>query len=264
MRDPCERVLDALSSGEALDAGLREHAAGCPRCGPLLSAEAALRASLERVSVPPMPKALEEEAAKAGPVRPWSALRRAVGPVFVALLLLLLTWRLIPRPDLWEQLARPLYASHASLLVALSAAGLGLALWRGPSGLGASVASRRLLGAAVFPLLLLSTVATLGSTPSSIHLHRHVLLVGALCAVLGSLVGAVAAVALFRAARRTAVSAPGLTGALLGGAAGLLGSLSLHVHCPVVDEGHCLVAHTVPVLLGLLFGGLLGGRWLKP
>ena len=64
--------------------------------------------------------------------------------------------------------------------------------------------------------------------------------------------------------RRTDPFTPFLTGALIGGWAGLAGAVALGLFCPSCDVGHLILGHGGVVLLGIMIGGWLGRRLLAP
>lgn len=64
--------------------------------------------------------------------------------------------------------------------------------------------------------------------------------------------------------RRSDPFAPRLTGALVGGWAGLAGAVALAMACPSQSALHVLVAHGAAVAAGALAGALVGRRLLAP
>ena len=84
------------------------------------------------------------------------------------------------------------------------------------------------------------------------------------CLFEGALIAAVPMTALLLLWRRTDPFAPRLTGALIGGWAGLTGAVGLSMACPSTDAVHLLFAHGAAVLGGSAVGAWLGRRLLSP
>lgn len=263
----CDLIADAVAEGRVLTEGQRRHVTSCRACELLTADDAALasmvRADAATADTDAMPAALRAAVEGASsPVRSFSAWRRAVrvmGPA-LAFAMAAIVWR--PRADLAH---RPMawVVVGVAALASLVALGAWTSLSRGARGLGASVASR----AAVLVAIVLGSLAALSSLHDAVEGSRVVegsAAVTALahCAFRGVTAAALAAVLVGPALRRTAVTAPTLTGALGGAVAGLAGALTLHVMCPVAGLAHALVGHGTPVVLGAVLGALVGRRFV--
>ena len=119
------------------------------------------------------------------------------------------------------------------------------------------------------PAAILATLGTIGfmiaglalprSGPSSLHRGLDA---WAGCLSTG-LVTSLVPIALVAFAIRGAVAhAPRLTAAAIGAAAGALGGLMLHLHCPIADGIHVGVVHGGVALLAAALAAALAPRWL--
>jgi hypothetical protein len=84
------------------------------------------------------------------------------------------------------------------------------------------------------------------------------------CLMRGALLAALPLAVLVLAWRRTDPFTPRLTGALIGGWAGLTGAVGLTVACPSTDIFHVAVGHGGALVGGALIGMWLGRRFLSP
>lgn len=84
------------------------------------------------------------------------------------------------------------------------------------------------------------------------------------CLMHGALLAALPLVMLVLAWRRTDPFTPRLTGALIGGWAGLTGAVGLTVACPSTELFHVAVGHGGALVGGALIGLWLGRRFLSP
>ena len=261
----CDRVTDALAGGKALEGALAAHAAGCAGCRAVLDADRALgaMASVEEGDEA-LPAALREALRDARPVGAFSAWQRALPAAAVALGVAALVLAAVPRCDLAHQPAARMGLGLAALAGGL-ALSLALLLHGGRSGLGLTARAR--LGCAAVTLAGFEVVTAAVTVPvdGSVHLAGAAAWQARLgCALHGSLFALLAGVVVFYGARRTAAVSPTAAGAVAGLAAGLVGALAQHLHCPVMDLDHTLVAHLAPAVFGAMAGALAGRRWLAP
>jgi hypothetical protein len=63
--------------------------------------------------------------------------------------------------------------------------------------------------------------------------------------------------------RRAFPSAARWRGALVGGVAGLLSATAMNLHCPLVDPLHMLLGHALPIALASALGAVLAHRYLR-
>jgi hypothetical protein len=115
--------------------------------------------------------------------------------------------------------------------------------------------------AAVAAIGLIVTGLTLAQNgPSSSHLGLASW-AGCLSTGLATALVPIALVAL--ALRGAAPAATQVTAVIIGAAAGALGGLMLHVHCPIADGVHVGVIHGGVTLLAAIVAGLVLPRWLR-
>ncbi len=84
------------------------------------------------------------------------------------------------------------------------------------------------------------------------------------CLVRGLMLAAIPMTVLVVLWRRTDPFTPRLTGAIIGGWAGLTGTIGLTMACPSTDLVHIIVGHGAAIVGGALIGSLLGRRLLPP
>lgn len=84
------------------------------------------------------------------------------------------------------------------------------------------------------------------------------------CLMRGALLTSFPLLVLIAVWRRTDPFTPRISGAIVGGWAGLAGGVALTLACPVQDLVHIAVAHGGAVIGGSLVGAALAGRWLSP
>lgn len=262
----CDQLEDFVAEGRALTDEMRAHADGCDRCRPLTTADAAL----DRVVNPKrgegeveLPAALREAMRAEPRAAPFSFARRAAVSSVVVVAIASLAFVIAPRADLSH---RELISYSLGLvaLVALVLGGVTAALHRGSRGIGVAVVHRALYLAIALIVAELAVAAASSPVEGSIVLRGASALRGlAHCASWGSLVGAVAGATLFFIARRTVVAGATAAGAVAGVAAGLTGTLALHVVCPIVTLPHTMIAHVAPALFGAIVGALFGRRVLE-
>ncbi len=264
----CDRVLDALAEGKALDAAQRSHAERCAGCRALVVADEHMTAGVRVASDESdeeLPSALREALARdARPVTAFDPWRRALPVVAVALALAAVMLRMRPRGDLAHQSAAHLGLGLGAVASGL-AVSLALLLHGGRSGLGLPARLRWTVMAVVFACFELVTAAVTVPVEGSVHLAgAEAWQARVMCGLHGTLFAAAAGLVVFYGARRSAVVSPVTAGAAAGLAAGLVGALVQHLHCPVMDLDHTLVSHVVPLVVGVALGSLSGRRWLAP
>lgn len=266
MKD-CEKVVDALIEAVAPDAALQEHIARCPGCRAIVAADRAIGA----ITVPidaddealptTLRDALQRDARPVKALNPW---KRAAPGVAVAIVIAVAVLALQPRGDLAQQTATRLGlglgAAIAGLVVALV-----LLLHGGRRGLG--LPTRERAAFMVLACVGFAVITAIITVPveGSVHLGGAAAVAARLgCTLLGTLCAMISGAVVFLGARRTAVVSPVTAGGVAGLAAGFVGALVQHLHCPVMDLDHTLVAHVAPLALGALVGALAGRRWLAP
>lgn len=84
------------------------------------------------------------------------------------------------------------------------------------------------------------------------------------CLVRGMMLALIPMTVLVVLWRRTDPFTPRLTGAIIGGWAGLTGTIGLTMACPSTDLAHIIVGHGAAIIGGALIGSLLGRRLLSP
>ncbi len=262
----CDAVADALCEGESLDAALRAHAVDCARCRALSTADDALGAMLNAdvADGGAMPDALRSViASERSHVAPFSTWRRAAVPLAVAVALAAAGLAFAPRADLHHR-PRAAFAASAVVLAALVASGIVASLRRGRRGLGVRLGARVLYVVGALAMAEGAVAQVSRAVEGSVVLAPGDVARGlAHCASIGSALALVVGVALFGVARRTAITAPSATGAVAGAAAGLAGTLTLHLICPIASLEHAMIGHASPVLAGVVAGALLGRRVLS-
>ncbi len=264
----CDRVLDTLAEGKALDAVQRRHAEGCAVCGALVAADARMSAAQRVTDVeadeelpPVLREALARDARPVTALDPW---RRALPVVAVAAALAAVMVRMRPRGDLAHQSAAHLGLGLGAVVSGL-AVSLALLLHGGRSGLGLPARLRWTVMAVVFACFELVMAAVTVPVEGSVHLAgAEAWQARVTCGMHGTLFAAAAGLVVFYGARRSAAVNPVTAGAVAGLGAGLVGALVQHLHCPVMDLDHTLVSHVVPLVVGVVVGSLSGRRWLAP
>ncbi len=141
----------------------------------------------------------------------------------------------------------------ASVAMVASATGLGMAR--------ASVGARVLLTLA--PALAFYGVVL---ASQAFHLHEPGAAAGAAssCLLRGAMLAALPLGVLVLLWRRTDPFTPRLSGAVLGGWAGLAGAAGLTLACPSDELWHVALGHGGAVLGGAVLGAVLAPRWIKP
>jgi hypothetical protein len=247
--DQKELLVDALDEKSPAAAPLREHAATCAECSAEL---AALQGSFDLLATLPAPAVRPEVLARiaaaiaAEPVAPVAASRalwaRALGLGAGGVALVrLATWYVGVRPDIRylpmaERLAAPIVLSTLYVL-----------------GMGALFLGRRLWGG--FLVAAAAAAVAVGATEPGFHITNVFTTSG--CIPAGVAVGvAPLAVAFFLG--RGKLDGGAVAGAVAGAASGLLAMAVLHLHCPVGNLSHGLVAHAGVTFVLAAMGALVG------
>jgi hypothetical protein len=84
------------------------------------------------------------------------------------------------------------------------------------------------------------------------------------CLVRGAMLAALPLAVLIVLWRRSDPFTPRLSGALLGGWAGLSGAVALTLACPSEDFWHVALGHGGALLGGAVLGAVLAPRWIRP
>jgi hypothetical protein len=158
--------------------------------------------------------------------------------------------------DLARAPANVLAVVMATLAAIVVATGLGVARKR-PAPLAARVTLALLPPLAFAAIVLVSGWAS----PSGMALGADAL--GA-CLTRGAMLAALPLVVAVVAWRRTDPFTPRLTGAMLGGWAGLAGAVGVTLGCPSSDVWHIAIAHGGAVVGGALIGAVVARRFLRP
>jgi hypothetical protein len=266
----CDQVVDALVERRLLDAPLRAHLDACRECRAVVAADESIDALADAPADDddddaPLPPALRAALARdARPVEPFRPWRRALPVAAVTVAVMAFALAVMPRADLAHQPAGRVALGVGASLAGV-AASLAVLLHGGRRGLGLPAVARWAFAAAALACFEVVTAAVTVGVDGSVHLGGAAAWQARLgCALFGSLFALLAGALMFYGARRSAAASPTAAGAVAGLGAGLVGALAQHLHCPVMDLDHTLVAHAAPVVLGALLGALAGRRWLAP
>ena len=248
MSDPCRQILDELGPSGPTQAG-RDHAAGCPSCAALLEghrklgrSEAPATASLDRI----LAAALEE--LRRTPNLSWQR-ETLLLLLATAVLTLLVTFLPLWRESLpWSPEG---LAVHTALLVLTQAILAFGAVAPGPLGRGAGFLGLGLTVASALSLAIGLPGSTLPAAQSGLTCSSMVLALAILPVVVG-----------LWATRRAAPSR--LRSGLVGLAAGAVGALALHLHCPNASLLHVAAFHLGAWALLAVVVGLGAPRWRQP
>ena len=263
----CTRIRDTVLSGNALSEAERDHAATCEACRAVAldGGNAARRlwaAASEEADMRPLRSAIERDVGQKERGVVWlrsrpTSFRLGFG-VIVCLGIVLLTLGLTPRPDIDVYPALRMLLVTSTLLVLL-----GVALSQGLRPL-----QRAATGAEGLLLVLALLVPIVLSALPAAH-SAHALSVGGIgealipralaCFAFGVALGLpllVSMRALDRLEHTTAARA-----LWAAAATGLLGNLTLSLHCPLTHPAHLLLGHaSVGVALAAAYGLLARGR----
>lgn len=147
---------------------------------------------------------------------------------------------------------------------ALVIVGASVAMIAAATGMSMAKASvRRRLVLALLPALAFYTVVFITDT---LHVHAPGTPTGAAatCLVRGAMLAALPLAVLIVLWRRSDPFTPRLSGALLGGWAGLSGAVALTLACPSDDFWHVALGHGGALLGGAMLGAVLAPRWIRP
>lgn len=260
MNAACERTLDLLVEGSALDDEARAHVAHCSHCAAMVRDDAALEAIVRAAPTPPaMSAALAEIAAQ--PVAP-SPLRtpsvRALAAIAPAVTVAIAVVTIAIRRDFsslsWASRWLPVLS-----LATLAFTGVSLAAARGHDGLGVSHRARLAIAiATIIAFELLSIL--LGVKPRWGGAFEHHLT----CALAGLSLPLVLVPLTLFALRRTDAVRPSWTGASVGCAVAAVIAIIQHFECASPSRFHTAFSHGFSFLSATLFGAWLGRRWLAP
>jgi hypothetical protein len=139
--------------------------------------------------------------------------------------------------------------------VAMIAAATGFSMAR------ASVPKR--LALALAPVLAFYAVVL---AAGSMHVHEAGVASDAavVCFVRGAMLAALPLAVMVVLWRRSDPFTPRLSGALLGGWAGLSGAVALTLACPSDEFWHVAIGHGGALLGGAVIGAVLASRWIRP
>lgn len=164
---------------------------------------------------------------------------------------------LVPRPDLG---ARVRAAGFVLETVALATAAFVLGILALRSAEPDRVPTRGAAGAALV-LAIVATGIGLVAPPSADATLGVILARAGGCFWSTLAFAAAPALVLFATVRRGAPLAPRAAGAYAAGAALVLASLAMRLHCPLDEAVHLTLGHLLPVAAGTLAGAVLGGTW---
>lgn len=269
----CDDFLRRLAGPDIPSREMRDHAALCESCRPLIDIDEMLMAEpLE--AAPPMSRDLRDALATHRRVEPYAASWRALAPAGVLVAALGLVALFARRPD-FARVPGWLVVLCAIGFLGSFAAGLALLLVRGRAGQGSSAAARGVfLGAATAAYAALTVLAVErvpGPQPRRAiqgWLAENVVpIVGAWarhlpCTTVGLVIGGAIAAAVLHAAARTAAASPRLSGAVSGAAAAMATAFVLFAYCPSHTLFHVTFVHAIPLAAVVIGGALLGRRAL--
>jgi negative regulator of sigma F NrsF-like protein len=149
-------------------------------------------------------------------------------------------------------------------LLGITCVSTAVALHRGRSGLGASLASLAAIAVLVAPLYaalsLANPVHIAGMQPAWVDISPW----GARCFFIACGVGTLVLASSAIVLRRAVPVASGWRAAAIGAAAGSWAGLAVFVFCPSGDRQHLLVGHVFPVMALVAAGALTLARRLRP
>lgn len=143
---------------------------------------------------------------------------------------------------------------------ALAAVGLALTLLPRGRGLPPGIRAVQIALAAIPAIWIATAIARTASAPEAPLTLRTA---GA-CMTIANVMALGPLVVAGLLIRGSFTSAPALRGAAVGAAAGLLGAIGIHAHCPIEAASHVVVAHGAPLVAGALVGAVLGALRGRP
>jgi len=242
------RDMEEVIITSALAPGAAEHIAGCERCRHLVWVF-----DESRQALPPSPDQMKRiEAAilrSLTPVQPLASPHAFFSAFALVFLAVVAMGSLLLGTDGWRALS--IFQRIAVFSPLAACAGLlALSLVRLMAPGSKHVISPTRLSIGFLPLLALIIATVFHSQEESGFVAT-----GLVCLRTGLSCATPAAVLFWLLLRRGAILSPGLTGAVAGGLAGLVGLMVLEVRCPNLSGYHILVWHWGVALLALL-GGL--------
>ncbi|MBL8680915.1 MAG: DUF1109 family protein [Myxococcales bacterium] len=260
MSTACDRTIDLLAEGLALDAEANAHVRECEHCRALAGEDDALLAAMaDNGPAPAMSSALAAvAAAPIAPVRLRAPVARAIAALAPAAVIVGVVVMVAIRRDFSTLSWMARWAPVLSLAT-LGVLGIVGTVYRGKDNLGASHATRIALAVTtvgVFEVLAL----TIGDRPlwggeASHHIE---------CALWGSAVPWALVPLTMLALRGLDPVRPGLTGAAVGASVAALTSVIQHFTCASPSLFHTAVSHGASFIVCTAVGAWLGRRWLAP
>jgi hypothetical protein len=257
---PCDRTIDLLAEGLALDGEANDHVRQCANCRALTGEDDALLAAMSDGSpAPPMSSALAQVAsAPVSPSRLRAPVTRAIAALAPAAVVTGIVVMVAIRRDFSTLSWIARWAPALSLGV-LGVLGVIVAVLRGRDNLGPAHTSRLALAVTtvgVFEVLSL----TLGERPlwggeATHHIE---------CALWGSALPWALVPLTMLSLRGMDPVHPALTGASVGAAVAAFTAVIQHFTCPSPSVCHTAVTHGVSFVVCSLVGAWLGRRWLVP
>jgi hypothetical protein len=180
------------------------------------------------------------------PLAPESFYFATLAAIFIAVCLG--SWRLMAGPKGWDVLS---HAQRSLIFVPLlaTAALLIFAVVRQMTPAAAYPRSAAIIGAGLFLWMLVFMLLMFPRPQESAFVHNALV-----CFRAGMLYAVPTGVVFAVLLGRGAVLAPGITGAVAGGLAGLIGLTVLEIHCPNLNLYHILAAHVSVVVVCMIFG----------
>lgn len=267
----CSDFARQLSGTGEPSPALISHAFGCPRCRALLAFDRRLRGYDLQQPLPMSAELRRAVALEPASLTPFSAWRRALGPVSALLALATAAKLLAPRPD--ADTVPVLTAAVVSVvLVGTFLAALLLLLARSRIGAGGFAVARYAFPPLTLGAFLGVSVLAYETVPPSTHPPRAIQVflseevepcVGSWvrhlpCTLLGLAVGLLLVSLVLRSASSIAITTPRASGAVCGAAAGIAAAFVLFLFCPVHLLGHLAGVHAIPLLVCCALGFKLG------
>lgn len=260
MSTACDRTIDLLAEGVALDAEANNHVRECASCRALAGEDDALLASMADAGpAPAMSAALASvAAAPVAPVRLRAPAVRAIAALAPAAVVAGVVVMVAIRRDFSTLSWMARWAPVLSLAT-LGVLGIIGAIYRGKDNLGSSNTTRIALAVTtvgVFEALSL----TIGERPlwggeASHHIE---------CALWGSAVPWALVPLTMLSLRGMAPVRPGLAGAAVGASVAAFTSVIQHFTCASPSLFHTAFSHGMSFIVCSVVGAWLGRRWLAP
>jgi hypothetical protein len=247
----CNDVERALSEESRLPLPAQEHVRSCNRCQELIRA---LDAS---VAVdPPSPATLRQiadrMAASLRPVRPMPPARYFFG-AFVAIFASIVALGVYRMGAFAIRVMTPLQTAAILSALAISTGLLAYSLVH-----QMVPGSRHRIPPTLLPVVITISLTIAIAVLFQFQHERNFWRNAWGCIRAGTPIGALAAVPFWLVLRRGAILSPGMTGAVTGLFAGLVGTTVLEIHCPNLNGWHILVSHLGVAILCALAGLVIG------